>query len=84
MNKDQARKALEPELKIRPPVRARAIFTGKHGSMGFHAGRFYAVTIVKRRGEVVLIAPDDGLKCPYSSIDAMLRNWYILLVIFNR
>lgn len=84
MNKDQARKALENELKIRPTVRASAIFIGKHGSMGFHAGRFYPVTIVKHRGEVVLIAPDDGLKCPYSSIDAMLRNWYILLVIFNR
>lgn len=52
--------------------------------MGFHAGRFYAVTIVKRKGEVVLIAPDDGLKCPYSSLDALLRNWHILLVIFNR
>jgi hypothetical protein len=84
MNKDQARKALENELRIRPTVRASAIFTGKHGSMGFHAGRFYAVTVVKRKGEVVLIAPDDGLKCPYSSLDAMLRNWHILLVIFNR
>lgn len=40
--------------------------------------------IVTTRGEVVLIAPDDGLKCPYSSLDAMLRNWHILLVIFNR
>lgn len=59
-------------------------FTGKNGSMGFRAGRFYAVTIVKRKGEVVLIAPDDGLKCPYSSLDTMLNNWHILLVIFNR
>ena len=84
MNKDQARKALENELRIRPTVRASAIFTGKHGSMGFHAGRFYAVTVVKRKGEVVLIAPDDGLKCPYPSLDALLRNWHILLVIFNR
>lgn len=40
--------------------------------------------IVKRRGEVVLIAPDDGLKCPYSSLNAMLNNWHILLVIFER
>lgn len=52
--------------------------------MGFRAGRFYAVTIVKRKSEVVLIAPDDGLKCPYSSLDTMLNNWHILLVIFNR
>ena len=33
---------------------------------------------------VVLIAPDDGLKCPYSSLNAMLNNWHILLVIFDR
>ena len=84
MNREKAREFLEKELRKRPTVKASAIFTGKHGSMGFHAGRFYAVTIVKRRGEVVLIAPDDGLKCPYSSLDAMLNNWYILLVIFDR
>ena len=79
MNRDKARELLEKELRIRPTVKASAIFTGKHGSMGF-----YAVTIVKRKGEVVLIAPDDGLKCPYSSLDAMLNNWHILLVIFDR
>lgn len=65
MNRDKARELLEKELRIRPTVKASAIFTGKNGSMGFRAGRFYAVTIVKRKGEVVLIAPDDGLKCPY-------------------
>lgn len=75
---------LEKELRIRPTVKASAIFTGKNGSMGFRTGRFYAVTIVKRKGEVVLIAPDDGLKCPYSSLDTMLNKWHILLVIFNR
>ena len=84
MNREKAREFLEKELRKRPTVKASAIFTGKHGSMGFHAGRFYAVTIVKRRGEVVLIAPDDGLKCPYSSLDTMLNKWHILLVIFNR
>lgn len=84
MNREKARELLEKELRNRPKVRASAIFTGKHGSMGFHAGRFYAVTIVKRRGEVVLIAPDDGLKFPYSSLNAMLNNWHILLVIFER
>ena len=83
MNRDKARELLEKELRKRPTVKASAIFTGKHGSMGY-AGRFYAVTIVKRRGEVVLIAPDDGLKCPYSSLDSMLNNWHILFVIFNR
>ena len=75
MNRDKARELLEKELRIRPTVKASAIFTGKNGSMGFRAGRFYAVTIVKRKGEVVLIAPDDGLKCPYSSLDTMLNNW---------
>ena len=30
------------------------------------------------------LTPDDGLKCPYSSLDTMLNNWHILLVIFNR
>lgn len=84
MNREKAREFLEKELRKRPTVKVSAIFTGKHGSMGFHAGRFYAVTIVKRRGEVVLIAPDDGLKCPYSSLDSMLNNWHILLVIFDR
>lgn len=79
MNREKAREFLEKELRKRPTVKASAIFTGKHGSMGF-----YAVTIVKRRGEVVLIAPDDGLKCPYSSLNAMLNNWHILLVIFDR
>ena len=52
MNRDKARELLEKELRIRPTVKASAIFTGKNGSMGFRAGRFYAVTIVKRRGEV--------------------------------
>lgn len=33
VNKDQARKVLENELRIRPTVRASAIFTGKHGSI---------------------------------------------------
>ena len=66
MNRDKARELLEKELRIRPTVKASAIFT------------------VKRRGEVALIAPDDGLKCPYSSINAMLNNWHILLVIFER
>ena len=84
MNKAKARELLDRELQSRPTVRASAIFTGKHGSMGFHAGQFYAVTIVKRRGEIDLIAPSDGLKCPYSSLDTMLNNWHILLVIFNR
>lgn len=84
MNRDKARELLEKELRIRPTVKVSAIFTGKNGSMGFRAGRFYAVTIVKRKGEVVLIAPDDGLKCPYSSLDTMLNNWHILFVIFNR
>lgn len=55
MNREKAREFLEKELRKRPTVKASAIFTGKHGSMGFHAGRFYAVTIVKRRGEVVLM-----------------------------
>ena len=77
MNRDKARELLEKELRIRPTVKASAIFTGKNGSMGFRAGRFYAVTIVKRKGEVVLIAPDDGLKCPYSSLDTMLNNWHM-------
>jgi len=84
MNRDKARELLEKELRIRPTVKASAIFTGKNGSMGFRTGRFYAVTIVKRKGVVVLIAPDDGLKCPYSSLDTMLNKWHILLVIFNR
>ena len=53
MNREKAREFLEKELRKRPTVKASAIFTGKHGSMGFHAGRFYAVTFVKRRGEVV-------------------------------
>ena len=39
---------------------------------------------LERQPEVVLIAPDDGLKCPYSSLNAMLNNWHILLVIFDR
>ena len=84
MNRNKPRELPAKELRIRPTVKASAIFTGKNGSMGFRAGRFYAVTIVKRKGEVVLIAPDDGLKCPYSSLDTMLNNWHILLVIFNR
>ena len=53
MNRDKARELLEKELRIRPTVKASAIFTGKNGSMGFRAGRYYAVTIVKRKGEVV-------------------------------
>lgn len=44
MNREKAREFLEKELRKRPTVKASAIFTGKHGSMGFHAGRFYAVT----------------------------------------
>ena len=33
MNRDKARELLEKELRIRPTVKASAIFTGKNGSM---------------------------------------------------
>lgn len=32
MNRDKARELLEKELRIRPTVKASAIFTGKNGS----------------------------------------------------
>ena len=39
MNRDKARELLEKELRIRPTVKASAIFTGKNGSMGFRHHR---------------------------------------------
>lgn len=69
-------KSVEVMTTYLPDFSRNILYRAEADAPGLHTGF--------RGREVVLIAPDDGLKCPYSSLDTMLNNWHILLVIFNR
>lgn len=69
-------KAIKQMLKDGRVVRLSAIYSGIDGSMGFRRGRLYYITVSKGPNSVVNVKTEEGLlRCPYSSLSAMLRYW---------
>ena len=64
-----------------------AKFIGKDGSMGFRNGETYMIeSWVERAGVwtkeawIWVRSSPQGLKCPYSSLEAFLLNWEVIEV----
>lgn len=53
------------------------IFRGANGSCGFRTGKRYIVNIEIVGTQLWLTSIDEGNTkfCPYSSMEALLRNW---------
>jgi len=52
----------------------RMKFIGKDGSMGYKTGDVYDVEI-KSSGKFIILSSKGYIRCPYSSIKALLQNW---------
>lgn len=52
----------------------KAIFIGEDGSMGFKNGQTYRIR-TECRENMIYVLEIHGLFCPYSNIEAFLRNW---------
>ena len=51
------------------------IFTGKDQSMGFRCGVSYELKTEIIKNNIVVSCKELNVKCPYSSVEAFLRNW---------
>ena len=54
-------------------MKTKAIFIGRHGSMGLDFGREYSVTLSIRFGRIYVSW--GMLECPYDTMRALLKNW---------
>lgn len=56
------------------------IFVGENGSMGFRYNRMYKITLekAKKKPNWIWLRTEEGLYCPYGSMDALKRNWKIV------
>lgn len=79
--KDQIRGDIFRALKCCEAVYMTGIYIGEDGSMGFRRGQTYRFRIMmeQRPHRAIVIRTEEGLlRCPYSSIDALLRYWHPL------
>lgn len=58
-------------------IRAKAMFIGTDRSMGFRNGRIYNIRTYIKNNWICLYA-DNGLWCPYSNMECLLKNWKII------
>ena len=57
-------------------IRVIATFIGKDGSRGFKKGTVYILKMkIKDSYIIVSSENNEGLWCPYSSMDMFLENW---------
>lgn len=59
----------------------KAKFIGTHNSMGFQYNKMYYLTSECKDNIIWLKTTDGKLKCPYTTIESILRNWAIIQVI---
>lgn len=76
-----AKQKIEDAIKANNSSHVRAIFIGEDGSMGFYNGQQYIldVRLSPTAGYVVADIHRRPTACPYSSIEAILRNWTIIM-----
>ena len=51
------------------------IFIGKNKSMGFQNGQCYELKTQCTNNGIIIICHELKVRCPYSSVEAFLRNW---------
>lgn len=49
-------------------------YIGMDGSMGYKTGETYIVSL-KTSGKYILLCCEGHKICPYSSLNALLKNW---------
>lgn len=54
-----------------------AKFIGTDGSMGFKKGKIYNINIKEQLNTIEVRTRNERLWCPYSSMEAFLKNWKI-------
>ena len=63
-------------LRAIPGLQMSAMFDGENGSMGFQKGRYYSLVFdYDPMTEWIVVRSQEGLYCPYSSIDSLFHNW---------
>ena len=54
------------------------VFIGEDKSMGFRCGVPYELKTEIIRNNIVVSCKELNVKCPYSSVEAFLRNWHLV------